>query len=318
MITIDLITGFLGSGKTTFLQRYADYFLRQGQRIGILVNDYGAVNVDRMLLQALQSDRCDIETVAGACDADCHRRRFKTKLIAMGMNGYDRVLVEPSGIFDTDEFFDTLQEAPLDSWYRIGSVITIAEAGLPEAVSEESAYWLATQSAQAGVILLSKTQLFPPEQTETALAYLRTVTEAFCGQSLTCPLMTKPWTALEDTDFAAIAASGYHHADFIKRYQEPSSYRSLYYMNQNLSQQTFRRLAEALLKDDACGQVLRLKGYLRENDTWIACNADRTSVTLTPAEEGQDILLVIGEHLHKEVIDHYFASAACGGSKNKE
>ena len=42
--------------------------------------------------------------IAGGCDADCHRRRFRTKLIAMGMCGYDRVIVEPSGIYDVDEF----------------------------------------------------------------------------------------------------------------------------------------------------------------------------------------------------------------------
>lgn len=42
--------------------------------------------------------------VAGACDKDCHQRRFKTKLISMGMRGFDRVLVEPSGIFDVEEF----------------------------------------------------------------------------------------------------------------------------------------------------------------------------------------------------------------------
>lgn len=54
------------------------------------------------------------------CDKDCHRRRFKTKLIAMGMCGYDRVLIEPSGIFDMDEFFDALHEEPLDRWYQIG------------------------------------------------------------------------------------------------------------------------------------------------------------------------------------------------------
>ena len=43
--------------------------------------------------------------VAGACDKDCHQRRFKTKLISMGMRDFDRVLVEPSGIFDVEEFF---------------------------------------------------------------------------------------------------------------------------------------------------------------------------------------------------------------------
>ena len=46
MIKIDLITGFLGSGKTTFIKKYATYLLQQGMNIGILENDFGAVNVD--------------------------------------------------------------------------------------------------------------------------------------------------------------------------------------------------------------------------------------------------------------------------------
>lgn len=114
MIKIDLITGFLGSGKTTFLKKYARYCMDQGENLCILENDFGAVNVDMMLLQDLLGDKCDMEMVAGGCDKDCHIRRFKTKLIAMGMLGYDRVLVEPSGIFDVDEFFDVLREEPLD------------------------------------------------------------------------------------------------------------------------------------------------------------------------------------------------------------
>ena len=110
MVKVDLITGFLGSGKTTFIRKYAQYLMDAGNNIGILENDYGAVNVDMMLLQDLMGDNCELEMVSGGCDADCHRRRFKTKLIAMGMCGYDRVIVEPSGIFDVDEFFDLVEK----------------------------------------------------------------------------------------------------------------------------------------------------------------------------------------------------------------
>ena len=39
---------------------------------------------------------------------------MRTKLIAMAMRGFDRVVVEPSGIFDVDEFFDVLRDDPLD------------------------------------------------------------------------------------------------------------------------------------------------------------------------------------------------------------
>ena len=137
MVKIDLITGFLGSGKTTFIKKYADYLIRQGCNIGILENDYGAINVDMMLLQELEGEHCELEMVSGGCcqDSDAHRRRFKTKLISMGMCGYDRILVEPSGVFDMDEFFDTLQEEPLDQWYEIGSVLAIVDARLGNAES---------------------------------------------------------------------------------------------------------------------------------------------------------------------------------------
>ena len=50
MVQVDLITGFLGAGKTTFLRRYAAYLVEQGHNVCILENDFGAVNVDAMLV----------------------------------------------------------------------------------------------------------------------------------------------------------------------------------------------------------------------------------------------------------------------------
>ena len=46
MVQVDLITGFLGSGKTTFIKKYAKYLINQGLHIAILENDFGAINVD--------------------------------------------------------------------------------------------------------------------------------------------------------------------------------------------------------------------------------------------------------------------------------
>ena len=77
-------------------------------------------------------------------DAKCGRR-FKTKLIAMGMCGYDRVIVEPSGIFDVDEFFDILHEEPLNRWYQIGNVIAIVDSKLESDLSDEADFILASE-----------------------------------------------------------------------------------------------------------------------------------------------------------------------------
>ena len=63
MIKRDLITGFLGSGKTTFIRKYVKYLTDKGLKIGILENDYGAVNVDAMLLQDILGESCDLEMV---------------------------------------------------------------------------------------------------------------------------------------------------------------------------------------------------------------------------------------------------------------
>ncbi|MCR5214307.1 MAG: GTPase (G3E family) [Eubacterium sp.] len=163
MIKVDLVTGFLGSGKTTFIKEYAKKLVESGERLAIIVNDYGAINVDRLLLEETLGDMCHLEMVIGG-DPDCTRRRLKTKLIAVGMDRYTRVIIEPSGIFDVDTFFDMIYEEPLERWYEIGSVITLVEAGIDKDLTYNSdnisdaagIYLLASQIAKAGVVVLSK------------------------------------------------------------------------------------------------------------------------------------------------------------------
>ena len=152
---------------------YAKYLMKQGLKIGILVYDHGAMNVDLPLLNELRGEKCELETIAASCDADCHRRRFRTKLVTMAMCGYDRVIIEPSGVFDMDEFFDTLQESPLDSRYEAGSVISVVDARLEENFSEQENFFLASQASCAGMVLLSKVQMASLEEIERTLVHLR-------------------------------------------------------------------------------------------------------------------------------------------------
>ena len=159
MVQVDLITGFLGAGKTTFLRRYVRYLVQQGHKVCILENDFGAVNVDALLVQEVLGPGCDVETISGGCDCDTHQRRMRTKLIAMAMRGFDRVVVEPSGIFDVDEFFDILRDDPLDRWYQLGSVIAIVDALLPETLSPQAEYLLGKPAA-AATSLLSVSPIF--------------------------------------------------------------------------------------------------------------------------------------------------------------
>ena len=90
MVQVDLITGFLGSGKTTFMRHYARYMVQQGWNVCILENDFGAVNVDVMLLQDILGDHCDMESISGGCDCGNPHRPGGTKNTSLGMQGIVR------------------------------------------------------------------------------------------------------------------------------------------------------------------------------------------------------------------------------------
>lgn len=312
MIKIDLITGFLGSGKTTFLKKYAKYLLEQGQRICILENDFGAVNVDMLLLQDIMGENCELEMVAGGCDADCHKRRFKTKLISMGMRGFDRVLIEPSGIFDVDEFFDSLHEEPLDRWYEIGNVIAIVDARLEPELSEESEYLLASQVAGAGQIVLSKFQEASQEDVSGTAARLNRVMEAFqCPRrfKIEQDMIVKDWAELTEEDYKKLSGCGYVSENYRKLwFDQREAFHSVYYMHVRMTREKLRETAEMLLQDRACGTIFRIKGFMMEAENrWIELNAVREDIALQPIEKGQEVLIVIGEGLAKNAIDPYFA-----------
>lgn len=307
MVKIDLITGFLGSGKTTFIRQYAQWLMKQGYNIGILENDFGAVNVDMMLLQDLEGDHCELEMVSGGCDADCHRRRFKTKLIAMGMSGYDRVLVEPSGIYDVDEFFDALHEEPLDRWYEIGNVFAIMDAKLPQELSEAADYLLATEAADAGAVLLSRAQEASEAEMDATVAHLnRALEKVGCSRQLKSEIIRGNWFEFTDADFERLLHAGYQMSDYCKTAQQEEAFDSLFFMHVKMTEEELKAAVQAAFLDSACGHIFRIKGFLPVGEGWLELNATRQELVLNPISRGQEILIVIGEGLSKAALQKYF------------
>lgn len=301
MIKVDLITGFLGSGKTTFIKKYASHFINKGQRIGILENDYGAVNVDMMLLKDLRGDMCELEMVAGACDSDCHARRFKTKLISMAMSGYDRVIIEPSGIFDVDEFFDVIRDEPLDNWYEIGNVITIVDARLEDNLSDTTSYYLASQIANAGKVVLSRVQLATPDEISATRNQITKACESVkLRRDISDIFIEEDWF---NCDFAIFENCGYRESSYIKLMtRENTTFETLYYLNLDLTEKDVTNLTEKLF-DGSYGDVLRIKGFIQENNVWKQINATPDNTEVAQINEGQKVLIVIGENLKKDKIN---------------
>ena len=307
MVKIDLITGFLGAGKTTFIKEYASYLLRQGLNIGILENDFGAVNVDMMLLQELQGEKCELEMISGGCDKETHRRRFKTKLISMAMCGYDRVIVEPSGIYDVDEFFDVLREEPLDQWYEIGNVIAILDARLEKNLSQQADYLLASEAANAGKVILSHADAATREQCEDTVAHLnRALEQIRCDRRIDPEkdILQKNLTDLTKEDLEEVSKCGYRLESYRKMdLENEQSFDSLFFMEEKITSEALERAVPRLFADKSCGEVFRIKGFVKNKDgQWMELNATHDSRTLDPIAVGQEVLIVIGEHLQEDKI----------------
>ena len=270
---VDLITGFLGSGKTTFIKKYARYLMEQGQNIGILENDFGAINVDMMLLRELEGENCELEMVAGGCDKDCYRRRFKTKLIAMGMCGYD----------------------------------TVVDARLEKTLSKEADYVLALEVANAGCVLLSKTQDASAEEIRQTVAHLnRALQEIHCSRVLKDEVICKDWEDFTEKEFKKILESGYLVEDYEKLYVDQDEiFQTLFFMDEKIDVSKAKHAAKKIFEDPACGGVLRIKGFLQDGENWLELNATQHEISLKPIGAGQDVLIIIGEKLNEEKIRYY-------------
>ena len=307
MTKVDLITGFLGAGKTTFLRRYAQYLTAQGNRIAILENDFGAVNIDMALLQDLRSDRCQLEMISGGGDPGAHRRRLRTQLIALGMQHFDRIVMEPSGIFDMDAFFDTLYEPPLDRWFEAGTVLTVADAEMPDTLSPQMEYLLGSEAACCGKLLLSKLGQDPQADAERTLSHINRALESIrCDRRLTrSDILAQDWDSLTDADFAAISAAGLHRASYVKRYRTETMQSAVnYFMHIAIPSAQIAPTVQAVMSDPACGQIYRIKGSLPDGaGGWLKLNATHSQTELAPIPDGQAVLIVIGEGISRAAVD---------------
>lgn len=309
MIKLDLVTGFLGSGKTTFIKNYARYCIGNSEKLCIIENDFGAINVDMVMLKELMSDRCNIEMIVGGDGQEAHKRRLKTKLIAMAMMGYDRIIIEPSGIFDPDEFFDLIYEEPLDRWYEIGNVICIVDPTIDKNISENAQYIFATEAAGAGIILFSKINLCSENDIISTKEFLKNTMEKFgcLNNSRQLSIIAMDWNKLNESDYNKIIKCGYNKASYTKLpILENNIFDTVFYFDFQMEEKMLEENIQKIFNDPSCGFIHRIKGVVKRSDSsFYEINANKNNTTLKTVDSERSVLIVIGEHITKENLSQY-------------
>ena len=334
MPQIDLITGFPGAGKTTFIKKYVQFLTGQGLTAAVLETDYGAVNLDMVILNDLIGDKCEVEILDGGSGVLPYSHRFHTKLSSMAVSGYDRVIVESFGFYDVDSFFDALAVGPLSQWYSPGSIVNIVDAGMEEQLSDEAQYLLVSQTASAGKIVLTHCveaqahESAGKEQAaghcglasdnlsavrERALARLNTVLERFQSDRRIIPddIIARDGDELTQDDFVLIAAAGMIPADYARIPDDMrSGHGTILYSGLELEEQKINGIITEIFADGSCGKVMRIKGFVRaEGNLRIQVDATRHEVKTCRTPFAREVLIISGDELNEDRIDAILARA---------
>lgn len=177
MIPLALVTGFLGCGKTTFLERLAQRPVPGGGRTVFLVNEFSPLDVDGARVAAAAPDTVAIP--GGSIFCKCLAAAFMHQLAELPTRfpGCSRVVVEASGMADPRAVDALLRDTRLDRTYELTSVVCLTDpATLPRLLDTLPA--LAAQLQAADLVLLNKCDLFGDDAIARAEELIRGINPA--------------------------------------------------------------------------------------------------------------------------------------------
>ncbi len=188
MTKIDIISGFLGAGKTTLIKKLlAEAF--QGEKLVLIENEFGEISIDGGFLK---ESGVQISEMSSGCICCSLVGDFNQALKDVAAQFQpDRILIEPSGVGKLSDVIvaveNTAAEVP---GMKLNSFITVADASKVKVYMKNFGEFYNNQIESAGTIVLSRTQKLTQEKLEAAAAMLR-------EKNPDAAILTTPWDQLD-------------------------------------------------------------------------------------------------------------------------
>ena len=188
MTKIDIVSGFLGAGKTTLIKKLlAEAF--QGEKLVLIENEFGEISIDGGFLK---DSGVQISEMSSGCICCSLVGDFNKALKEVHEQFHpDRILIEPSGVGKLSDVIVAVENSVKDvPDMKLNSFVTVADATKVKIYMKNFGEFYNNQIESAGTIILSRTQKLSQEKLEAAVALLR-------EKNPNAAILTTPWDVLD-------------------------------------------------------------------------------------------------------------------------
>ena len=188
MTKIDIISGFLGAGKTTLIKKLlAEAF--PGEKLVLIENEFGEISIDGGFLK---ESGVQISEMSSGCICCSLVGDFNKALKEVADQFHpDRILIEPSGVGKLSDVIVAVENTVADvPELKLNSFVTVADATKVKVYMKNFGEFYNNQIESAGTIVLSRTQKLTQEKLEAAVSMLR-------EKNPDAAILTTPWDKLD-------------------------------------------------------------------------------------------------------------------------
>ena len=187
MTKIDIISGFLGAGKTTLIKKLLKEALN-GQKVVLIENEFGEIGVDGGFLKEAG---IEIKEMNSGCICCSLVGDFGTSLKEV-MNTYhpERILIEPSGVGKLSDVAAAVANVDFEDEIVLNSAVAVVDASKCKMYIKNFGEFFVNQIEHAGTIILSRTGNISEEKLNKAIEMIR-------EHNAEATIITTPWDELE-------------------------------------------------------------------------------------------------------------------------